>query len=65
MIESFLKPVIGITLIMGGWLVVQAIWRRFSELPAGADALGGRVGCHSCKCSEPCDNSKMQENSVR
>ncbi|MDP6251357.1 MAG: hypothetical protein QF497_12570 [Verrucomicrobiota bacterium] len=59
MIVTGIKAIIGITVILGGWLLVQAIWRRvFPGTPADEDVLAGRLGCCSRSCSSPCDEDE-------
>ncbi|TWU43434.1 hypothetical protein Q31b_24740 [Novipirellula aureliae] len=58
MFEQILKAAIGMICVMGVWLLVQSLWRLLSGAMPNQDALGGRVGCHSCDCKTPCENSK-------
>ena len=56
MLTTAIKAIIGITVILGGWLLVQAAWRRvFPGTPIDEDVLAGRLGCHQCPCERPCD----------
>ncbi len=49
MFEIF-KAVVGISMILGGWIAVQAAWRRHVGAAPCQDALAGRLGCHGCGC---------------
>ncbi len=61
MLASAIKAILGIVIILGGWLLVQAAWRRvFPDTEPGEDALAGRLGCHQCPCQTPCEDSKHQ-----
>ena len=43
-------------LLLVGWVIVQAAWRRSFELTPDDDALAARGGCSSCsgRCSNAC-----------
>jgi hypothetical protein len=58
MIELWIKAVVGVTAILCGWLAVQQVWRHNARLPAGQDALSGRLGCHGCDCHQRCGNEE-------
>ena len=58
MIVAIIKAAISITVILSGWLVVQAVWRVVTGATPGQDALTGRVGCQSCECHEKCEKAK-------
>jgi hypothetical protein len=52
---SGIKALTGITIIISGWLLVQAAWRKsFPGTPADEDVLAGRLSCHGCTCETPC-----------
>ena len=57
MLITAIKATIGITIILGGWVLVQVAWRRvFPGTPPGDDVLAGRIGCHQCTtCATPCE----------
>lgn len=56
MLITGFKALLGITVILCGWLLVQALWRRgFPQTPADEDVLAGRLGCHNCACPAPCN----------
>ena len=58
---AMLKATTGICIILGGWLLVQRLWRIVAGVPADQDALAGRLGCHSCGCKSPCENETTVE----
>lgn len=58
MIVAFTKAAIGITVILGGWLIVQTLWRAITGASPGQDPLAGRIGCQSCDCREKCEDTK-------
>jgi len=65
MIETTFKTLLGITAILSGWLLVQAAWRRvFPGTPPDEDALADRIGCHNCRCLEPCENARQNSAAV-
>jgi len=58
MIETALKAIIGITVILSGWLLVQTAWRQvFPGTPADEDILAGRLGCHGCSRQDSCEKT--------
>ncbi len=59
MLTTAIKAILGISVILGGWLLVQLAWRRvFPGIPPGEDVLANRIGCHQCSCATPCDNAR-------
>lgn len=43
------------------WIAVQDAWRRtFPERRRVADALAGRMGCHGCARTEPCQQAEAR-----
>ncbi len=56
MFTTALKAILGILVILGGWLLVQAAWRRtFPGVPADEDVLAGRIGCRGCPRDSSCN----------
>ena len=56
MLTTAIKTVLGIIVIFGGWLLVQAAWRRvFPGVAVDEDILAGRIGCHGCTQDSSCD----------
>jgi len=58
MILTSLKAILGIVVILGGWILVQQAWRRvFPGTTPGDDVLADRIGCHQCPgpCDSPCE----------
>ena len=56
MITHSFKAILGILLILGGSLLVQAAWRRvFPGVAADEDVLAGRLGCHACPRQLSCE----------
>lgn len=59
---EFLKAAVGLGAVLLLWLGVQLAWRRtFPGTPADEDVLAGRLGCHGCTCSTPCENKRRAE----
>ncbi len=55
MIETIIKAVLGIIVVVGGWLTVQLAWRRFSANTSDCqDRSIDRGPCHPC-CRSTCD----------
>jgi hypothetical protein len=56
-LSSYAIGLAAIAALCAAWLAVQLAWRRM--FPAGAsgdpDALSGRLGCHGCACTGPCE----------
>lgn len=54
---EFAKAAAGIGLILGGWLAVQAAWRRAfpGATPEGEDVLADRLECGDCERLEACE----------
>ncbi len=51
-----LKAILGIVVILGGWILVPQAWRRvFPGTATGDDVLASRIGCHDCHCDTPCE----------
>ncbi len=58
MLAASIKAIVGITVILGGWIWVQNAWRRvFPGTPVGEDVLAGRISCHNCTCNSPCERA--------
>ncbi len=56
MLATALKAIIVITVLLGGWMLVQAAWRRvFPDRAVDEDVMAGRLGCHQCPCDAPCE----------
>ena len=57
MIFSALKAILGIVVILGGWILVQQAWRRVfpGTVASGDDVLASRINCHDCHCETPCE----------
>ena len=55
MLASYLIGVGALVVLVLGWAGVQAAWRRIFSVPAGADALAGKIGCFGCGCDGPCE----------
>jgi hypothetical protein len=61
MLETTLKAVLGISLIVCGWLSVQMAWQRvFAKSYAGDEPTFDRCGCQSC-CRSVCDRATVNE----
>lgn len=59
MVATYLTGLAAITVVLVCWLGVQSAWKRVFTDPAGdPDALAGRLGCHGCGCTEPCDDAR-------
>jgi hypothetical protein len=67
MIVAFIKAVIGISVILGGWLAVQRAWRCATGTSPDEDALTGRLGCQGCDCGSQCEgtDSPNDENTEK
>ncbi len=64
MIESLIIGIGGIVLLMIGWIVVQAFWRKtFSDHLSDEDVLAGRTSCSNCGCTTVCE--KKQSISIK
>ena len=58
MLAASIKAIVGIIVILGGWIMVQNAWRRvFPGIPAGEDVLASRISCHNCTCNSPCERA--------
>ena len=62
MMEAAVKAVLGITVILGGWLMVQTIWRHTTGASPSEDPLAGRLGCHGCDCQSQCKEENGTTN---
>ena len=63
MIESAVKAMLGISVILGGWMAVQAMWARATGVSRSEDPLAGRLGCGSCDCRSRCKNEPVDNRS--
>jgi hypothetical protein len=53
---TFIKTLIGLTIIMTIWIVVQFFWKKFflESTSMSEDALMERGGCTGCGCTNVC-----------
>lgn len=58
MLLELLEAVLGIAVILGGWIAVQRCSQRSAGRPADADPLDGYFRCHGCTCDGACDNRR-------
>lgn len=59
MLRSYLTGVIGVMAIGMAWVGVQSAWRRaFPDHTEDPDALANRMGCHGCRCTDVCAESR-------
>ncbi len=58
MIVAFIKAVISVSVILGGWLAVQRAWRYATGASPDEDALAGRIGCRGCDCWSQCEETE-------
>ena len=67
LILEFLKAGLGLGALLALWLGVQIAWRRAfpGHVPVDEDILAGRLGCHDCTCSTPCENRRRTETEHR
>ncbi|WP_345684481.1 hypothetical protein [Novipirellula caenicola] len=56
MMIALIKAIIGVSIILGGWLWVQNRWRIVTGAASDVDVLAGRIGCHGCGCKMHCEN---------
>lgn len=62
MIVAFIKALIGISVILGGWLAVQRAWRYVTGASPDEDALAGRLGCQGCDCWSQCEGTESPDS---
>jgi len=59
---ELLKATVGLGALLVLWLGVQVVWRRaFPGTPVDEDVLAGRMSCHGCTCTTPCENKRREE----
>ena len=52
---------VALAALTAAWLAVQLAWRRAFPAEGGdPDALAGRLGCHGCRCEQPCERRAAQ-----
>ena len=62
MLETTIKAVLGISLIVCGWLSVQMAWQRvFAHSFAGDEPALDRCGCRNC-CRSVCDKVDVDKD---
>lgn len=62
---EFLKAAVGIGVVLTLWLGVLAAWRRaFPGTPVDEDILAGRMSCHGCTCTTPCEDKARAEREL-
>jgi hypothetical protein len=55
-LTSHALALVALTALLSAWVAVQLAWRRaFPSATGDPDALAGRLGCHGCRCEEPCE----------
>jgi hypothetical protein len=58
---KYLIGIIGITMLMIIWVIVQNLWRRtFLDQQKDEDVLAGRSTCGSCGCGTICKNKEVE-----
>lgn len=65
MLNQLLITVAALTVMMSGWLGLQAWARRLDGLSADCDALEGRIGCFGCALSGKCKSLSDAPNRRR
>jgi hypothetical protein len=51
------KAILGVTILMCGWLSVQMVWQRvFANSIADGQSMFGRCGCKNC-CRSKCQRA--------
>jgi len=61
---TFLKTFLGISLIMGFWVLIQRAWMKgFASLEGESDALACRGGCG--RCTGACEENTAETGSAQ
>ena len=57
---SGIKALIGITIILTGWLLVQSAWRKMFLVDPETNDAPERLSCHGCSCHSPCQGANRK-----